>query len=492
MSAAAAPPRTAPAGGDTGPPRSVAEASRRLVQAALAPVDIASLACFRLAFGAVMVWEVYRYFSKGWIASYYINPEFHFTYYGFGWVKPWPGDGMYVHFALLGLAAAGITLGLFYRLSAVAFFLGFTYVFLLDQSRYLNHFYLISLIAFLLIFLPVHRALSLDARLRPGLRSDTAPAWALWLMRAQVGIPYFYGGLAKLNGDWLRAEPIRGWLASRPDFPVIGRFFTDEWMVYAFAYGGLLLDLLIVPLLLWKPTRPYAFAAGLVFHGTNAVLFRIGIFPWMMMAATTIFFAPDWPRRVGLMPKREEARSQPRKRGRTHARIEDAPRTQRLKLAAAGAWVVLQLLVPLRHFLYPGNVSWTEEGHRFSWHMKLRDKEARARFTVTDPADGTSWTVHPRESLTRLQTSKMGGQPDMILQFAHHVAQEARAAGRPAVQVRARVMASLNGREPQLLVDPEVDLAAQPRSLRRASWIVPLHQPLPSASAAHEQADADE
>jgi vitamin K-dependent gamma-carboxylase len=492
MRASAAPARTSHAGAAAGAPRSVAEAWRGLVQAAFAPVDIASLACFRVAFGAVMVWEVYRYFSKGWIASYYINPEFHFTYYGFGWVKPWPGDGMYVHFAVLGLAAAGITLGLLYRLSAVVFFLGFTYVFLLDQSRYLNHFYLISLIAFLLIFLPVHRALSLDARLRSGLRSDTAPAWSLWLLRAQVGIPYFYGGLAKLNGDWLRAEPIRGWLASRPDFPVIGRFFTDEWMVYAFAYGGLLLDLLIVPLLLWKPTRPYAFVGGLVFHGTNAVLFRIGIFPWMMMAATTIFFAADWPRRVGLMSRRAVAASRPRKHDRASERVEPVPRAHRLALAAAGAWIVLQLVVPLRHLLYPGNVSWTEEGHRFAWHMKLRDKEARARFTVTDPADGTRWTVRPSEYLTRLQTAKMAGQPDMILQFAHHLAEEARREGRAAVQVRARVMASLNGREPQLLVDPEVDLAAEPRSLRRASWILPLQQPLPPASVGHEQGDADE
>jgi vitamin K-dependent gamma-carboxylase-like protein len=479
MSAAAAKGRTAPAGTETAAPRSVAQAWRRLVHAALAPVDIASLACFRVAFGAVMVWEVYRYFSKGWIARYYIDPEFHFTYYGLGWVKPWPGDGMYVHFAVLGLAAAGVMLGLFYRLSASLFFLCFTYVFLLDQARYLNHFYLVSLVAFLLIFLPAHRALSLDARRRPGLRSDTAPAWALWLMRAQVGIPYFYGGLAKLNGDWLRAEPLRGWLASRTDFPVIGRFFTDEWMVYAFAYGGLLLDLLIVPLLLWKPTRPYAFAVGLVFHGTNALLFRIGIFPWMMMAATTLFFAPDWPRRVGLMPKAAPDGDDVR------------PRGGRLTLAAVGVWVIVQLLVPLRHFLYPGNVSWTEEGHRFAWHMKLRDKEARALFTVTDPADGATWTVRPRERLTRLQTSSMAGQPDMILQFAHHVAREARQQGRAAVQVRAQVSASLNGREPQLLVDPEVDLAAQPRSLRRASWIMPLHQPLPAAPA-HAEAAADE
>jgi hypothetical protein len=455
-------------------------------------VDIASLACFRVAFGAVMVWEVYRYFTKGWIASYYILPEFHFTYYGFGWVRPWPGDGMYVHFAVLGLAALGVTLGLFYRLSAVVFFLGFTYVFLLDQARYLNHFYLISLLAFLLMFLPVHRALSLDARRRPSLRSDTTPAACVWLMRAQVGIPYFYGGVAKLNGDWLRGEPIRAWLAARPDFPLLGPYFTEEWMVYAFAYGGLLLDLLIVPLLLWRPTRPYAFAVGLMFHATNAVLFRIGIFPWMMMAATTIFFAPDWPRRVGLLPPRAPERAGRRARRAASKPEGSVPPRHALVLAALAAWVAVQMLVPLRHLLYPGNVSWTEEGHRFAWHMKLRDKEATARFTVTDPAGGGSWLVRARDHLTRLQLSKMGGQPDMILQFAHHLAAEARAEGRPHVQVRAHVMASLNGREPQPLVDPEADLAATPRSLRHATWIVPLYQPLPPRSLAHEQPDSDE
>jgi hypothetical protein len=449
--------------------------------------------CFRVAFGAVMVWEVYRYVSKGWIASYYINPDFHFTYYGFGWVKPWPGDGMYYHFAVLGLAAAGVTLGLLYRLSAVVFFLAFTYVFLLDQSRYLNHFYLISLIAFLMMFLPAHRSLSFDAHWRRRLRSDTVPAWTLWLLQAQIGIPYFYAGLAKLNGDWLRGEPIRAWLAARPDFPVLGPAFTEEPVVYAFAYGGLLLDLLIVPFLLWRPTRLFAFAVGVAFHATNAVLFRIGIFPWMMMAATTIFFDPDWPRRFGILPAR--APQPVGRRGRRAARGEDAWAPAwgpRLVMAAVGGWLAVQLLFPLRHFLYPGNVSWTEEGHRFAWHMKLRDKEARARFTVIDPADGGSFPVHPRDYLTRLQASKMAGHPDMVLQFAHHLAREARRQGRPEVQVKARVTASLNGREPQLLVDPEVDLAAVPRSLRHATWIVPLYQSLPSAPAPHEQADTDE
>ena len=456
----------------------------RLLAAAFAPVDVASLACFRIAFGAVMVWEVYRYFTKGWIAAYYIRPDFHFTYYGFGWVRPWPGDGMYVHFAVLGLAAAGVCLGLCYRASAALFFLAFTYVFLLDQARYLNHFYLISLIAFLLVFLPVGRAFSLDARRRPERRLETAPAWALWLVRAQVGIPYFYGGLAKLNADWLRGEPIRSWLAARPDFPLIGRFFGEEWMVAAFVYGGLLLDLLIVPFLLWRRTRPLAFAAGLLFHGTNALLFQIGVFPWMMMAATTIFFDPDWPRRVGLLPRRTGTSPAAGTRG-AWARPE-------LVLAAVAAWLAVQALVPLRHLLYPGNVSWTEQGHRFAWHMKLRDKEARALFTVTDPAHGRTWTVRPNQHVTRLQASKMAGQPDMVLQLAHHIADEERRAGRPGVQVRAHVMASLNGREPQPLVDPAVDLAAQPRTLAPAPWIVPLFQPLPAPHAPPPADDADE
>lgn len=264
-----------------------------------APVDIASLIYFRIAFGTVMLWEVWRYFSHGWVKRYYIDPTFYFTYYGFGWVRPWPGDGMYLHFVALGALAICILLGLWYRISATLFFVGFTYVFLLDRTNYLNHFYLISLISLLMIVLPAHRAFSLDASRHPEIRSETAPAWALWVLRVQIGIPYFYGGLAKLNGDWLRGEPMRTWLAQNADFPIIGSLLTEEWMVYLFSYGGLLLDLLIVPILLWPRTRVLGYGVALMFHLLNASLFRIGIFPWFMIAATALFFRPDWPRLIG-------------------------------------------------------------------------------------------------------------------------------------------------------------------------------------------------
>jgi hypothetical protein len=453
-----------------------------LVDRAFAPVDIASLAVFRAAFGAFLAWEVVRYFRYGWIGSYYVEPEFHFTYFGFGWVTPWPGALMYAHFVVLGLAAVGVMLGLYYRLSAFVLFVTFTHVFLLDQAFYLNHFYLIALLAFLLLMLPADGALSLDARRRPGLKRDDAPAFALWLMRAQVGIPYFYGGLAKLNADWLRGEPIASWILERTDLPLVGPHLAHPLAGLAFAYGGLALDLAIVPLLLWRRTRAWAFALAVFFHVMNAFLFRIGIFPWLMIAATTIFFEPDWPRRYGLLPARAGA-----------ARPEAtrlSPARERAIVAGVAVYLLVQALLPLRHFLYPGDVSWTEEGHLFAWHMKLRDKEATVRFRVTDADTGETWTVRPREHLSRRQARKMAGHPEMILQFAHYLAERGRLEGR-TLEVRALTSASLNGREEQLLVDPGTDLAREPRTLRPARWIVPLEKPLVPGGGRYELEDEE-
>jgi vitamin K-dependent gamma-carboxylase len=431
-------------------------------------VDIAWLVFFRIAFGSIMLWEVLRYFAGGRIRRYYIEPTIFFSYFGFDWVKPWPGNGMYVHFMVMGVLAALVTVGLFYRVAALLFFAAFTYVLLLDQSLYLNHFYLICLISFLLVFVPANRAGSLDARWGITRASQITPAWTLYLLRAQIGAVYFFGGIAKLNGDWLRGEPIRDWLAARSAMPVLGALFAQDWTAWLFAYGGLLLDLLVVPALLWKRTRAFAFAVAVIFHLTNAFVFNIGIFPWFMIAATTIFFSPEWPRRLF------RTRS-----GRVSSiQIKVSPGAKRMGAALLGLYLSVQLLVPLRHFLYAGDASWTEEGHRFSWRMKLRAKAADAQFFVTDTATGQTQTVNPTAHLKPHQLDEMMARPDMLLQFAHHLAKEARARGAERVEVRAFVRASLNGRAPQLLIDPSVDLAAIPRTLRSANWIRPLQEPL--------------
>ncbi len=263
-----------------------------------APVDIASLVYFRILFGAILLVEVWRYFHNRWIALEFIRPRFHFTYYGFEWVHPWPGNGMYYHMAALGILAVCILAGFAYRISTALFFLGFTYMFLLEQAIYLNHFYFVGLVSFLMIFVPAHRKFSVDALLRPGIASEFAPAWSLWALRAQMGFVYFFGGVAKLNSDWLQGWPLRLWMPQRLDLPLLWRFRDQVWLALAFSYSGILLDLLAVPLLLWRRTRPYMFAVLALFHLTNSNLFDIGIFPWFATAMTALYFEPDWPRRL--------------------------------------------------------------------------------------------------------------------------------------------------------------------------------------------------
>ncbi len=448
--------------------------NRSLIKRLFEPIDIAWLVVFRIAFGALMLWDAFRYLSKGTVLRQYILPTFQFKYFGFEWVSPLPDDWMYLVFYVWGILALFILLGLWYRLSAILFFLTFTYVFLLDQTAYLNHNYLISLVSFLMIFLPANRNFSLDTLWKPHTRTEVVPAWTLWLLQFQIGIVYFYGGLAKLNIDWLvHAQPLREWLPK--PFPVLSQFMTHEHIAYFFSYGGLFLDLLIVPLLLWKRSRLLAFIAALFFHLANSQIFHIGIFPWFMIAATLLFFPPDWPRQIlkRLPWKTARQGSSP-----PLAQLNGSPRLPLLTSGLLLLYASFQILFPLRHWLYPGDVSWTEEGHRFSWHMKLRDKEMRYLFVVVDPVTRQSWNINPKDYLTTRQANKVGTRPDMILQFAKHLAKEFQKKGFPGVKVHASVFISLNGRKAELMIDPTVDLAAQPRNLMPAPWILPLKEPL--------------
>ena len=274
---------------------------RETVQAAtLERVDAASLAVFRIVFGLVGALIVARFFAYGWIGELYIEPAHHFTYLGFGWVKPWPVWGMYIHFTALGLLALGIAAGYSYRLCALLFFLGFTYVELLDKTTYLNHYYFAALVSLLMVFLPLNKSLSVDAWLKSRTLWDTVPVGALWLLRGQLAAVYVFAGIAKLNADWLlEAQPLRIWLQDHTGLPVVGVLLGEAWTAYAFSWGGALFDLTIVGWLMWKRTRPVAYVVLVAFHLMTCLLFpEIGVFPWLMMGAALLFFPPDWPRRM--------------------------------------------------------------------------------------------------------------------------------------------------------------------------------------------------
>ena len=434
------------------------------------PVDIASIVVIRVCFGLLMLWEVTRYFNHDWIAEYWIEPQFHFHYFGFSWVQPWPGDGMYWHFVGLGLLATMVTFGLFYRVASILLFFAFSYVFLLEQARYLNHFYLVSLFAFLMAVIPAHGAGSLDVRFGLYRRRDTIPNWCLQLLRFQMGVVYFFGGIAKINGDWLAGEPLRTWLRARGDYALIGPLFEVEWVVMSMVYGGMLFDLLIVPALLWRPTRALGFAGVLFFNLMNAMLFSIGIFPWFAIAVSTLYFAPEWPRRFFVFTALENKRVE-------RSLSVQSPHYVVLLCCLYVAW---QLFLPTRHWLYPGEVSWTEEGHLYAWRMKLRSKSGRVKFFVKNEDNGQESTVVVSDFMKTWQERRMATKPDMIVQFAHSLGDKLRREGVTNLSIRCESRVSLNGRRPQFLIDPEVDLLKRERSWRAKDWVLPLKEPLPT------------
>jgi len=434
--------------------------------------DASSLAFFRIAFGLIMCWEVCRYYYYGWIERYWIDPDLYFTYGYFHWLSPWDGNLMYIHFFFLGVLAIFIALGLFYRLSTILFFIGFTYIFLLDKSNYLNHFYLISLLSFLLIWMPANRKYAIDAALFPKLKSNTVPYWSILALQLQLGVAYFFGGIAKINGDWLRGEPMREWLLDVADMPLIGQYFSHPSAGLFFSYSGLLLDLLIVPFLFWRKTRIAAFIIICSFHFMNANLFKIGIFPWFMMAATTIYFNPNWVSQL-LEKFKITDRANIVSPSLVHTSV-----TKKVLSYGFIIYFLIQFLYPLRHNLIPGNANWTEEGHRYAWHMKLRQKSAKARFRVVDNDNKKVTKVNPRKELSKRQYRKMSTRPDMILQYAHHLAKKHNRKGDKNISVYADVKTSLNSRAKQLLINPNIDLSKEQYHVFKNDWIVPLTTPL--------------
>jgi hypothetical protein len=494
-----------------------ATARRRPADLLLQRVDIGSLVGFRIAFGAVVIWEASRYLERGWVLEYYVDPVYNFPFEGFEWVTPLPALGMIGVFLLLGVCAFLMMAGLFYRLAAPLVFLGLAYVFLLEQSVYLNHFYLVVLLGFLMTLVPAHHAASLDVSLGRVPRRSWTPAWSVHLLRFQLGVVYFFGGVAKLNYDWLVAgEPLRHWLAANRGFPVLGRLFEQPWAPYAVGWTGLAIDLLAPFLLLHRLTRPFMFGTLLAFHFINDRLFSIGIFPWFAIAATTIFLPPDWPRRFGdsfrthrlpivaggaialvlgiimhrgfeLVPAivaalggaivvwtAIEALEPVPATAASAAPVDLTPGRRRLLFGFLGAWAAVQVLVPLRHLAIPGDVAWTEEGHRFSWRMKLRSKDGYAKFYAHDPATGTGYEIRADSLLSADQFEEMSGRPHMIHQFARYLQGELERQGKGHYQIRVAAFGRVNYGEIGLMIDPSVDLSAQSYSdFRHQPWIRP-------------------
>lgn len=403
-----------------------------------------------------------RFLVNGWVEQFFGRTSFAFHYVATGPLPEPPVPVLQAIFAALAVLSLMVAAGWHYRVAAGLHVIGFTYVELLDVTYYLNHYYLLSLLGLLLVVLPLHRARSIDVRRRPELRWDTFPAWMLWLLRFQVGVVYVFAGLAKAQPDWLvHAQPLNIWLASRTEFPIIGGLFAHWETALAFSWGGFLFDTTIVGFLLWRRTTWLAYAVVVGFHLMTGMLFHIGMFPFIMMAAATVF-----------LPSPPVVASEQR----------HAPPPRALVVALA-VWLAVQVALPLRAVVYPGHwftsdVLWHEQGMRWSWRVMVREKAGDVIYRVRTP-DARTYHVPPSRYLTPYQEREMSGQPDLILQLAHHIGAECAASEGASCEVRVDAMASLNGRRAHPLIEPNVDLMSVSDSLRPAAWILPLPDEAP-------------
>ncbi len=448
----------------------------RISQALMRPLDAAALAVFRMVFGALVLTSAVRFLAYGWVDQFFVKPTFFFHYWGLDWVRPLPGAWMKALFYVIALSAACISAGLYYRVAAIVFFAGFTYVGMIDLTNYINHYYFISTAALLLALMPLGRVYSIDAWLakRRGApaATPTLPAWCTHLLRFQVGAVYFFAGLAKAHSDWLvHAQPLNIWLSARAHLPVVGPLLAERWVAHAMSWAGFLFDISIVLFLSMKRTRLFAYAAVLVFHVVTRILFPpIGMFPFIMMAGALLFFPPSWPR--DLAP-RVFGREEPQNFDAKTQRRKDAKRVGWAALALGGGFCLMQVILPLRTHLYGGNVLWHEQGMRFSWRVMLREKNGSVSYRIEDPRSGRVTRESPRKYLDARQEREFAAQPDMIVELAQHIADdfESREGVRP--KVRADVIVSLNGRPGERLVDPNVDLARVSRGPMPAAYILP-------------------
>ena len=433
--------------------------------------SIAPLVVFRIAFGLLMLFSSSRYLYMGWLENQLTDPILHFSYYGFDWIKPISETGMYMIFIIMMIASIFISLGFVYRISTIVFFLCFTYIELIDITYYLNHYYFVSLVALMLIFVPANKHFSLDVKLGLTQSIDKIPSWCIGVFKWQIAIVYIYAGLAKMNYAWLiEALPLRIWLPAQSELPIIGFMFEYDITPYLFSWAGMLFDTFIIFGLMYKKTRLISYLCVVFFHSITGILFQIGVFPIVMMFGVLIFFSDEFHQKIiaGL-----------RKLigfGMLSSKNTDlySYKTPKFFKTAVFLFFVFQILFPWRFMLYSGNLFWTEQGYRFGWRVMLMEKAGTATFFVKDGENGREGSVINHQFLNMHQEKQMAMQPDLILQFAHYLEEHFKEKGMKDPKVRVEAWVTLNGKPAQLLIDPSVDLTEKKDTWQSKDWILPF------------------
>jgi len=425
-------------------------------------VDNIGLILFRVVFGLLISIEAFGAIATGWVKRVLVDPEFTFNFIGFDFLQNLQGSGMYLYFVIMGVCGLMVMLGYKYRYSMFFYALLWSGVYFMQKTSYNNHYYLMMLLCWLMVFLPSNRCLSLDAKWKPSIQSSSMPNWSKWVLITQVFIVFTYASVAKWYPDWLDGTAPGFLLKSKKDYWLIGGFLQQTWVHYAIAYFGIFIDLLIIPMLLWKRTRLLGFYISLFFHLFNSIVFQVGIFPYMSISFALLFFSPETLKKR-LLPKKE-------------LYIGDEihiPKYKNILIGILFIYFIFQVGLPLRHWAINDNVLWTEEGHRLSWRMMLRSKSATLKVWVKDKSTDKKVRYNYNKLLSKKQRRAVASKPDLLWQLAQKIKSLEEENGLD-VAVYMDVAVSVNGGPFFPFVNPEVDIAAAKWDpFSHTTWILP-------------------
>lgn len=425
-------------------------------------IDNSSLVVFRIIFGLLCFLESVGAIFTGWIKRTLVAPDFTFNFIGFEFLQPLPGDGMYYYYLVMGLFGLLIMVGYKYRFSMFAFTIMWSATYLMQKSSYNNHYYLLMLLSAIMVCLPANKYASIDAKINPEIKSYSMPQWCRWVIILQLFIVYTYASVAKLYPDWLDTSVIELMMRGKKNYLIVGDFLQYKWLHYILAYGGILFDGLIVPLLLFKPTRKYAFLASIFFHMFNSIIFQIGIFPYLSLAFTLFFFPAEKIQKLFLKKKPFYSSEEIR-----------IPNYNSILITVFLIYFIIQIGLPLRHHFIEDNVLWTEEGHRLSWRMMLRVKNGQTTYWVENKDTGKRSYIDLNKYLSVKQKRSASTKPDVMWQFAQRLKEEFKSKGEDvAVYINSKV--SVNGKPYKTLIDPTIDIAnVEWDVFKHSNWILP-------------------
>ena len=432
------------------------------------PVNATNIDIFRRLFAICLFIQSLSFYSSDLINLTFVLNKIRIPFDFASWLPPLPGKLMNV-VVLLQLAGAVLLFTRKYaRIGALIFFLSFGYLCVLDISYYNNHFYFILLLCLFFIFYkPIQNGHTLFV-----------PKILALLFQFQVVVVYFFGGVSKLTHDWLfNFEPMREILHST-------RFNLPGASVCFFVYGGLIFDLTIGFLLLYHRTLKIAVILTVLFHLLNYFMFEsgpnfdIGIFPFLMISANLLFIDPVklqiWI--SNYLPFYKQQDSKKKKTLTAHDfDLNDNQKKKFLRLAFI--YVIIQLLLPLRHYAYKGNVDWTSEGYFFAWRMKIRSKTNSVTLKVKDGPNGKLGVVNPYLFLNTLQYQAVCDNPGAMYTYVQQLKKKGPAMGVQQPQFYLSWKCSMNGHPAQLVVDSTYDFGSVKHNLFYADdWIAPFKE----------------